>query len=58
MRDGANFIKERLDRMCTNPWWQGLYPNGKVYVLASQNFDHAYIFFTFSKKGGGSVGIT
>jgi hypothetical protein len=51
MRDVANFIKERLDRVCANPWWQGLYLNSKVYVLASQNSDHAHIFFTFSKKG-------
>jgi exonuclease III len=54
MRDEDNFIKERLDRVCANSRWLGLYPISEVKILATRNSDHSPIAFTFHVEGGGS----
>lgn len=44
----ANWVEERLDRVCVNDAWRGLFPSNKVLNLISPTSDHSALFLQIS----------
>lgn len=49
MRQGGDFVKERLDRALATNEWNEDYPVRVVEVLANRSSDHNPLFIKFSK---------